>query len=82
MDVLRAALVVGIGGLHVYVNLEGELTADTFYGSTSTSRILNSIATGYFIWDIFESIRHGWGLDFILHGTCFTRPPVASWMNS
>ena len=68
-------MVVGLGGLHVYVNLEDKLTADTFYMTTSTSRFLNSVAVGYFIWDTCESFRHGWGLDFIMHGNCIS-PPI------
>jgi len=67
--VCGAALVVGLGGLHLYANLEGELTADTFHMTTQSSRALNSIALGYFVWDIFESFRHNWGSDFIMHGT-------------
>ena len=62
-------MVVGLGGLHLYANLEGELTADTFHMTTQSSRALNSIALGYFVWDIFESFRHNWGSDFIMHGT-------------
>jgi hypothetical protein len=66
-------LVVGFGSLYVYLNLGVELTADTFYMTTPISRILNSIALGYFIWDIFESVQHSWGLDFVMHGTRIAR---------
>jgi len=62
------AMFVADGAIRTALTFSDDILANPYYGYCDGCQFYNSVAAGYFLWDTFICIKHGWGFGYIMHG--------------